>query len=394
MGTALDLPDDIDTLKRLVIELRSQLERLKGERSQTPIDPPRLSSEQLELTLDPQWAAHALRRERPSPAVLARILVAKYADHVPLHRQSRLYARAGVRLDRSTLASWVTGAHAVLEPVIESLSRYVLAGSNLHASDMPYPVRASRTGKARMGRLWAYVRDERAWGGSRAAAVMFRFTPDRKARHPRVHLAGFGGVLHTGEDHAFDRVFGEDRIQEAASWSHLRKRFFDLYEAEPSKISAEALERLDAIRDIESTIRGGSAAQRLAARKARAAPLVTDLRAWLDACARRVPAKSAQGAAVRATLARWRPLTRYLEDGRIDADNEPAERALKSVALTRRSHLFAGADSNGERAAGVYSLIVSAMLNELNAEEYLRDALSRIQQQPISRLDELLPGMI
>ena len=222
---------------------------------------------------------------------------------------------------------------------------------------------------------------------------MFRFTPDRKARHPRVHLAGFGGVLHTGEDHAFDRVFGEDRIQEAASWSHLRKRFFDLHEAEPSKISAEALERLDAIRDIESTIRGGSAAQRLAARKAGAAPLVTDLRAWLDACARRVPAKSAQGAAVRATLARWRPLTRYLEDGRIDADNEPAERALKSVALTRRSHLFAGADSNGERAAGVYSLIVSAMLNELNAEEYLRDALSRIQQQPISRLDELLPGM-
>ena len=147
MGAALDLPDDIDTLKRLVIELRSQLERLKGERSQTPIDPPRLSSEQLELTLDPQWAAHALRRERPSPAVLARILVAKYADHVPLRRQSRLYARAGVRLDRSTLASWVTGAHAVLEPVIESLSRYVLAGSNLHASDMPYPVRASRTAR-------------------------------------------------------------------------------------------------------------------------------------------------------------------------------------------------------------------------------------------------------
>ena len=394
MGTALDLPDDIDTLKRLVIELRSQLERLKGERSQTPTDPPRLSIEQLELTLDPEWAAHALRRERPSPAMLARILVAKYAGHVPLHRQSRLYARAGVRLDRSTLASWVSGAYAVLEPLIETLSRYVLAGSNLHASDMPYPVRASRTGKARMGRLWAYVRDERAWGGARAAAVMFRFTPDRKARHPRVHLAGFGGVLHTGEDHAFDRVFGEARIQEAASWSPLRKRFFDLHEAEPSEISAEALERLDALRDIESTIRGSSAAHRLAARKARAAPLVTDLRAWLDDCARRLPAKSAQGATVRATLARWGPLTRYLGDGRIDADNEPAERALKSVALTRRSHLFAGADSNGERAAGVYSLIVSAMLNERDPEEYLREALSRIAQQPISRLDELLPGMI
>jgi hypothetical protein len=223
---------------------------------------------------------------------------------------------------------------------------------------------------------------------------MFRFTPDRKARHPRVHLAGFSGILHTSEDHAFDRVFSEGRIEEAASWSHLRKRFFDLHEAEPSEISAEALERLDAIRHIESTLRGSFAEQRLVARKTRATPLVEELRAWLDDCARRLAARSAAGAAVRAPLPRWRPLTRYLEDGRIDADNDPAERALKAVALTRRSHLFAGADSNGERAAGVYSLIVSAMLNELNAQEYLREALSRIPQQPINRLDELLPGRL
>jgi transposase len=393
MGAALDLPDDIETLKRLVIELRSQLARLKGVRPESGSGAVAPTSEQLELTLDKQSTARVQPRGQANPAMLARVILAKYAEHVPLHRQSRLYARAGVRLERSTLSSWIADAHAVLEPLIEALGRHVLGGTYLHAADTPYPVRAARSGKARMGRMWAYVRDERAWGSATPAAVMFRFTPDRKARHARVQLAGFTGILHASGGGAFDRVLAEGRVREVACWAQLRKTFLDIHEAEPAPVAAEALARIDALRAIEAEIRGRSPEERRAARQARAAPLMGELQPWLASCARELPSRSALGAALRDTIARWEALTLYLDDGRIDADNETAERALKALALTRRSHLFVGADSNGERAAGLHSLIVSATLNELDPEAYLRDVLSRIGDQPLNRVEELLPGM-
>jgi transposase len=393
MGMSLDLPDDIESLKRLVIELRSQLARLGGAPSTSASDPLAPTAEQLELTLEKQSTARTTAHGPASPALLARVLVAKYTEHVPLHRQSRLYALAGARLNRSTLSAWVAGAHAVLAPLIDALDREVLASAYLHAGQMPYPVRASRTGKARTGRMWAYVRDERAWGSTRPVMVMFRFTPDRKWRHARTHLAGFQGVLHTASSNAFAPLLGKGRIREAASWAQVRKAFLDLYEAEPSPLAAEVLARIDALRAIEVEARRSSPEVRRAARQRRAAPLLGELREWLSASARERPSRSALGATLRDTIARWDALAAYLEDGRIDADNDTPERALKAIALTRKSRLFVGADANGERAAGLYSLMVSATLNDLDPESYLRDVLTRIGEQPLNRMQELLPGM-
>jgi transposase len=335
-----------------------------------------------------------IARGLAGPGLLAHVLVSKYADHLPLYRQNQIFARSGIDLDRSTLADWVGGAHELLSPLIETLAAHVLAGTHLHADDTPYPVLAPGTGKTKIARIWTYVRDESSWGSEVPPAVLFRYTPDRKGIHPRTHLKQFTGALHADGYAGFDRLFETGRIREIACWAHARRKFFDLYEATQSPIAKEALDRIGALYGIESEIRGRLPDERRSVRQARAGPLLDDLRTWLIATTRQLSKKSDATGAIRYTLSRWEALCRYRDDGRAEIDNNAAERALRCIALGRKNHLFAGADTGGERAAGIYSLIGTAKLNDLDCEAYLRYVLERIAEHSINKIDQLLPWII
>ena len=328
------------------------------------------------------------------PGLLAHVLVGKYCDHLPFYRQSEIYARDGVQIERSTLADWGGAGCALIEPLIDALGDYVLSTYKLHADDTPIRVLAPGTGKTRTGRLWAYVRDDRPAGSTDPPAVWFRYSPDRKGERPRTHLKPFRGVLQAdaygGFNGLYDRV--KDPLIEAACWAHARRKFFDVHAAEGSPQALEALERIRALYALEDEIRGKLPDERLAVRQAHAAPLLKALHAWLHATLRAEKSKkSPLAGAIRYTLALWTALTRYRDDGRIEMDNNAAERELRAVALGRKNYLFAGSDAGGERAAAFYSLINTAKLNGLDPEAYLREVFTRIAEHPINRIEELLP---
>ena len=327
------------------------------------------------------------------PGLLAHILVSKYCDHLPLYRQSQIYARDGIELDRSTLAEWVGAASALMQPLIEALGGYVLAAEKLHVDDSPVPVLAPGTGKTKQGRLWVYVRDDRPAGSTDPPAVWLRYSPDRKGKHPCEHLHSFGGILQADGYAGFNGLY--DRAKhpptEAACWAHARRKFYDIFTATQSPLAQEALQRIGALYAIEEQIRGQLPEARRRVREQHSAPLLADLRRWLLASVHQLSKKSELAGAIHYALARWEALCRFCHDGRIEIDNNAAERELRAVALGRKNYLFAGADCGGERAAAIYSLMGAAKLNGLDPEAYLRLVLGRIAEHPINRIEELLP---
>jgi transposase len=331
-----------------------------------------------------------IARGLAGPGLLAHVLVSKYQDHLPLYRQSAIYARTGIDLDRSTLADWVGGAAKLLEPLVDALGRYVRSACKLHADDTPVPVLTPGRGSTRQGRLWTYVRDDRPAGSQDPPAVWMQYTPDRKGEHPREHLAPFTGVLQADAYAGFDRLYG-DKIQEAACWAHARRYFFEVHAAHASPIAAEALARIARLYDVEDPIRGRLPDERREVRQARAGPELAALHDWLHATLPTLSKKSALAVAIRYTLSRWTALTRYRDDGRLEIDNNAAERSLRAVALGRKNWLFAGSDDGGERAAAIYSLLGTAQLNGVEVEAYLKLLMERLPDHPVNRVDELLP---
>ena len=335
-----------------------------------------------------------IERGIAGPGLLAHVLVSKYCDHLPLYRQSEIYAREGVPLDRSTLAEWVGGCSRLLKPLVEVLRRHVMSAEKLHADDTPVPVLAPGLGKTKTGRLWTYVRDDRPAGDETPPAVWFAYTPDRKGEHPHAHLSHFRGMLQADAYAGFDRIYEAGNIQEVACWAHVRRKFYDLQVAHKSPVAQEALRRIGELYAIEADIRGRKPEERRQVRNERSRPLLESLKQWLEETLGKLSRKSDTSLAVRYALGRWEALMRYCDDGRLEIDNNAAERALRVVALGRKNFLFAGSDGGGESAAAIYSLIGSAKLNGIDPESYLRNVLSRIAEHPINRIEELLPWNI
>ena len=331
------------------------------------------------------------------PGLLAHVITAKFCDHLPLYRQTEIFARAGVDLERGLLAEWLGHVAWLVRPLAELIGAHVMAGRTVHADDTPVPVLAPGAGKTKTGRQWVYLRDERQHAGTAPPAVLYRFTPDRKGEHCRAELARFTGWLHADGYSGFarlyelDRAEGPARIAEVACWSHARRGFFDVHASNGSGIAKEALDKIGALFDIERTIAGQPAEIRKSVRQRTAKPRIDELATWLDAQLDKIPRKSDLAVAIRYARTRWVALTRYLDDGRLEISNNAAENQIRPLAVGRKNWLFAGSDAGGERAAIFYTLIRTARMNGLEPEAYLRDVLTRIGAHPINRLHELLP---
>jgi transposase len=353
----------------------------------------KLSCRSCEAISQPPAPSHPIARGRAGPGLLAHILFSKYGLHLPLNRQSVVYAREGVDLDVSTLADWVGAAAATLTPLVELLRSHVLAAERIHADDTTVPVLAK--GKTRTGRLWTYVRDDRPFGGCDPPAAIFFYSPDRGAKHPEQHLAGYAGLMQADAYAGFNRLYGAGRkpapIIEAACWAHARRNFFDLARISKAPIAIEAVERIDALFAIEREINGLTVQERLHVRNERSRPLVTALEIWLREQRTKLSGQSETAKAIVYCLTRWVALTRFLEDGRLCMSNNAAERQMRPVAMGRKNWTFARSDVGGQRAAAIYTLIQTARLNDVDPQAWLADVLVRLQDHPAKRIGELLP---
>ncbi|MGB7589587.1 MAG: IS66 family transposase [Solirubrobacterales bacterium] len=333
-------------------------------------------------------------RGRATPATLAHLLVSKYCDHLPLYRQSEIYARDGLDLDRSTLCDWVGQAAWLLQPIVSGIRRHVLAAEKLHGDDTTVPVLAPGLGRTKTGRLWVYVRDDRPFCGPAPPAAAYFYSPDRGGAHPAAHLKGFAGFLQADGYAGFEALYerpGTDAITEVACWAHCRRKFFEVWEGTKSPVAKEVLDRIAAFYMIEAKAQFAPAAERLMHR-AETKPLLAVFFDWADQVLAKLSAKSALAEAFRYTGKRRVALSRFLADARLEIDNNIAENAMRGIALGRKNYLFAGSDTGGERAAAIYTIVQTAKLNGVNPEAYLRDTLTKIAEgHPINRINELMP---
>jgi transposase len=346
-----------------------------------------------EAISQPPAPSHPIARGRAGPKLLAHILFSKYGLHLPLNRQSAVYAREGIDLDVSTLADWVGAAAATLMPLVTEIRAHVFAAERIHADDTTVPVLAK--GKTRTGRLWTYVRDDRPFAGPDPPAAVFFYSRDRGGEHPEQHLAGYAGLMQADAYAGFNRLYEANRkpapIVEVACWAHARRKFFDLARINKAPIASEAVARIDALFAIEREINGLAPQERVCVRKERSRPLIFELESWLCEQRARVSKNSETGKAIDYSLKRRSALTRFLDDGRLCMSNNAAERELRGIAVGRRNWTFAGSDEGGRRAATIYTLIATAKLNDVDPQAWLADMLARLPDHPAKRIQELLP---
>jgi hypothetical protein len=352
---------------------------------------PRLACSGCEHFTQALLPSRPIERGRPGPGLLAHVLVSKYADHLPLYRQSQIFERDGLDLDRSTLADWVGKSTALLEPLAYAIGRHVLASGAIFADDTPVAMLAPGTGKTQTARLWTYGRDERPWGGEAPPAAWYRFSTDRKGQHPKDHLAGYQGWMHADGYAGFEELYRTGAIQEVACLAHVRRKFVDVRRAQGSALAEEAIRRIAQLYAVEAEARGSPPDRRVAIRQARARPIFEDLEIWLAAQLPAISGKSPLATAIRYALARMARLRPYLEHGILELDNNTAERGMRAIALGRKNYLFVGSEAGGKAAAIAYTLIETAKLNGVDPQAWLADTLARLPDHKITKVDELLP---
>jgi transposase len=337
--------------------------------------------------------SHPIARGRAGPNLLSEIVHNKYRAHLPLNRQSDLYAAQGIDLDVSTLADWVGACAATLDPLVKEIEKHVLSAERIHADDTTVPVLAK--GKCATGRLWAYVRADAPFGGQSAPAALYYYSATRGGEHPEQHLAGYVGLMQADAYSGYNGLYVEGRkpgiIYEAACWAHGRRKFFELAELQKAPVAIEAVRRIDELFAIEREINGKPPDERLHVRRERTRPLVEALEIWLRGERKKLSSKAPVAKAIDYSLKRWPAFTRFLDDGRICMSNNAAERAVRGIAVGRKNWTFCGSDSGGRRAAAIYTLIETCKLNGVDPRAWLADVLARIADHPAKRITELLP---
>lgn len=339
---------------------------------------------------------HVTPRGWAGPNLLAMILFEKFGQHQPLNRQRDRYAREGVDLSLSTLSDQVGVCCSVLHPLFELIEDHTFQAERLHGDDTTVPVLAK--GKTSIGRSWIYVRDDKPFNGPAPPAAVFYYSPDRKGEHPQAHLATYNGILQADAYGGYGQLYEDGSIVEAGCWAHARRKFFVLADVRVPQeyayiqpMAAEAVRRIDALMATERAINGLTADERFAVRQEFSVPLVAELETWMRGERAKLSKHSPVAKAIDYLLKRWPSFVRFLEDGRICMTNNAAERGVRGIALGRKSWLFVGSDCGGDRAAIMYSLIVTAKLNGVDPQAWLADVLGRIAGHPAKRLGELLP---
>ena len=378
-------------LKTVGEDITEELEYVPGRFKVKRIVRPRMACSGCETFVQAPLPSRPIERGRPGPGLLAHVLVSKYADHLPLYRQSQIYAREGVDLDRSTMADWVGRCTALLEPLADEIGRMVRRGETLFADDTPVKMQAPGRKKTRTARVWTYVRDERPWSGQAPPCAWYQFTIDRKGEHPVSHLSGYKGWVHADGYSGFNGLFGDDKANEMACMAHVRRKFVDVFSAQGSAIAEEAIRRIRELYAIEKSIWGKPPEEKAAVRQAEAKPIFDDLETWLHAQLPRLSGKTPLAQAIRYALGRMPKARPYLGNGHLSLDNNSAERAVKPVAIGRKNWIFAGSEGGGKAMAVAYTLIETAKLNDIDPQAWLTWVLARIADQKITRLDELLP---
>ena len=361
---------------------------------------PRCACTQCETIVQAVPPSLPIDKGKAGPGLLAHVILQKYGDHLPLYRQSEIFEREDIDIARSTLSGWVKQCRTLLKPLNTALQNYVFEASHLHGDDTPIKVLNPGFGKTKTGRIWTYVRDGRPWGDTSPPAVCYYYSPDRKGERPREHLKDYEGVFHADAYAGYDQLYKTDanpdgKIIEAACWAHMRRKFYDVTVASPNaKAALQILQDISKIYAIESDITGQPPEKRLQARQEHSKPLVNALFETLTTLLPKVPKKGETAKAITYALKQKEALMRFLDDGKIQIDNNTAERSIKPIALGRKNFLFAGSDSGGESAASMYYLIQTLKMNHINPWKYLHKVLSVIQDHPISKIHELLPWNI
>ena len=379
-------------LRQLGEDVTDELEYVPGRFVVRRIVRPRMACTCCEAFSQAPLPSRPIERGRPGPGLLSHVLVSKYCDHLPLARQSNIYAREQVDLHRSTLTDWVGRSTALLEPLADHIGKLVRAGPTLFADDTPVKLLTkTKIKKAKTARLWSYVRDERPWQGQAPPCTWYQFSVDRKGEHPVNHLSGYTGTVHADGYTGFNGLFGENKADEQACMVHVRRKFVDIFEREGSAIAKEVIERIADLYGVEKEARGMTPEVRIALRQAKAKPIFNDLEVWLQAQLPKISGKTPLAQAIRYALGRMPKARAYLNNGMLELDNNICERSIRPIALGRKNYLFMGSIGGGKAAAIAYTLIETAKMNKVDPEAWLTWVLTHVADHKINRIDELMP---
>jgi transposase len=361
---------------------------------------PRCACKNCETIVQAEVPTKAIEKGKAGYGLLANILIQKYDDHLPLYRQNEILERAGIEIPRSTMAGWVASCAQLIEPIVEEIKKVVFASSEIHGDDTPIKVLEPGLGRTKIGRIWSYVLDGRPHGSEVPAAVCYFYSPDRKGERPASHLADFKGTLHAdayaGYKNLYQSVkYPDNEINEAACWAHTRRKFYEITLANPdANVANQVLEIVGKLYQVEGEIRGLSPEKRKERRQDDSKGLVEELFVCFKKVLPKLAQKGSTALAIKYAMNNEMALKRFLTDGKIEIDNNAAERALRAIAIGRKNWLFAGSDNGGEAAANIYTVIETAKMNGLNPEAYLKKILSEIQDHNSQKVTELLPWNI